>query len=363
MTASTVERTIGQAVEVLPAEVERDCWLRARSGGLGASEIAAVLGLSPYTSPFDLFWRKVRGDEQPDREQLRWGRRLEAAVADEFAERHPEFEVEPCGLLAHAERPWQRCSPDRLLYESVGDPPDGEPLPRWEHELLRGEPLSVLEVKTHGTLEGWGDHGSDEVPVHYRCQVLWQLDVLGLTEGWLALLVSGRTYREYPITHDETDLAIMRAAGEEFWRSVEAARRDPDNAHAYAPDVDAHLATTGRLKRLFPDAEDIEVDVDATLAFDYLTACEAIRDLEQVKAEAGNRLLAAIGDAKWAYVNTGGQRRKVATRSVSRPKRLDTTALRADHPELAASYTREADEPQVRLLPALPKQAKTIKDV
>lgn len=350
MSAATMTRIGSTGVVVWDGDpvAQRGEWLAARSNGVGASDIAAVLGLSPWTSPFDLFYRKLTGDEEVEHDQMRWGRRLEAAVADEYADRHPEFGLTRAPLIAHRDRPWQMCTIDRLLYD--GPPGDG------------ADPVAVFEVKTHGTLDGWGEDGSDEVPVQYRCQVLQQLDCVGVDVGHLALLVNGRTYREYEITRDEGDLGILRAAGEDFWHRVTAARADPDRAGEYAPPLDAHPATTGRLKKLHNTVDEVEVDVDPDVALDYLAACAEAKAAEEDKAEAANRMLAALGDARWGYADVDGERVKVATRSVSHPRRLDAKALRADHADLVATYTRGPAEPQIRLLPALPRQPKQIKD-
>jgi putative phage-type endonuclease len=64
----------------------RQAWLEARQRGIGASDAAAVLGLSGYSSPYSVWYSKTspiedRGDED---ELIYWGRRLEPIIADEF---------------------------------------------------------------------------------------------------------------------------------------------------------------------------------------------------------------------------------------------------------------------------------------
>ena len=51
---------------VVPADAPEAVWLAARREGIGASEISAVLGISPWESPFSLFWRKVNAWEIDD---------------------------------------------------------------------------------------------------------------------------------------------------------------------------------------------------------------------------------------------------------------------------------------------------------
>jgi putative phage-type endonuclease len=65
----------------------RDEWLAARRTGIGGSDIAAILGLSPWRTPLDVYRDKVDGAEQPETEAMRWGRLLEDVIAREYAVR------------------------------------------------------------------------------------------------------------------------------------------------------------------------------------------------------------------------------------------------------------------------------------
>lgn len=278
---------IGTAVEVLPGNATLSPeWHEARRHGISASDVAAVLGLSPWESPYSLWHRKAGTlGAKDDNPSMRWGRRLEDAIADEFAERHPEFDVATVGLIAHSDRPWQLATPDRLLY-------DGSTL------------VSCLEVKTAGDLGEWGGDGSADIPVYYRCQVLWQMDVLGLTEARVALLASGRMYREFIVPYDPADVTLLRDAALAFLDSI---------AEGAPPDVDAMSATTAALKALHPDLEDTEVIVPDDLADEYEAAREAHKAAEDRRAEVENRLRELLGNARYAKRVDG---RKVATRSV-----------------------------------------------
>src|SRR5512141_3142914 len=65
----------------------RDKWLEARNLGIGASESAALFGLSPWMSPFSL-WADKSGmapREDSGAEFLKWGLLLEKPIAEEYA--------------------------------------------------------------------------------------------------------------------------------------------------------------------------------------------------------------------------------------------------------------------------------------
>jgi hypothetical protein len=90
---------------------------------------------------------------------------------------------------------------------------------------LPGRPGRALECKyVIGSWDGWGPDGSDEIPVHYRAQALWQLDTLGVDTTYVAAW-HGAELRIYPINRDERDLRVMRTAAEMFLAQSRPTRR------------------------------------------------------------------------------------------------------------------------------------------
>jgi putative phage-type endonuclease len=322
-------------------------WLEARRRGVTASEISVVLGLSPYDSPFALYHRK-RGDlpDVDDSDAMERGRILEPYIAGKFAQLHPEFAVEGDGrtLYAHPDRPWQMATPDRLVFE---DPCHdcGQPCGDCPWASL---PLAVLETKTDaGGDDGWGDEGTDQIPVHYRCQVLWQMDVLGVTAGYVAMLpMRSWKLRVYEIELDDQareDLLLMRSAALHFLHLIKI---------GVAPEIDWRPQTTAALKHLHPKVEDRDVTIGRKLAISYRAAVRRAAQAERRKELMTNRMLAAIGTGRRAI--EAGTDEVVATRSVYPNRRISTTALRAGYPDAAAACTVTKDV--TKLLPARTKK-------
>lgn len=246
-------------------------WLAARADALGGSDIAAVMGLSPFESRFSLWHRKAgRLGPVPQNDEMYWGTALEPVIRDEFARRHPELTVEPTGTWRNQERPWQIGAPDGLIG------------------------ADLLEVKTARYDDDWGEPGTDAVPVYYRAQVLWYLDCLGARRCHIAVLITGSDYREYCVEFDDdaqADVLAMRAAAEEFLATVTAGQR---------PDIDSHSATYEAVRALHPDIQPGKVEVPAGVALPYLDALVAHANAEDAKRQASARLLAAMGGTKKA---------------------------------------------------------------
>ena len=290
---------------LIPTTSEQE-WLEARRHGVTASEIPVVMGLSPWSSPYALYWQKLGvlpgQDETGD---MALGKHMESYVASRFAEKHPEFALMGSGreLYAHPERPWQMATPDRTVCER-------QPMT----ELMRtqyGPLLAVLECKIDGGSDGWGEDGTDEIPVHYRAQVLWQMDALSVTTGYLAaFLWHRRQVRVYELTMDdraEADLKLMR---EEAWLFLKRLYgRNP-------PDIDWRPATAAALKRLHPSVEDRDAMIPRKLAAQYRAACAAVKAAERRKSLAENLVRQRMGTARRAVENAAIAHFAVARRDV-----------------------------------------------
>ena len=245
-------------------------WHDARRLRIGGSEIAAVLGLSAWQSPFSL-WHLKAGQisPEPDNPYTDWGRRLEPVVAQKFLDDHPDLTPEPDQgqAYAHADRPWQTASHDVLFSDSF------------------------LEVKTARRDDAW----YDGIPVYYRCQVLWTMDVLGVDHAWLAVLIGGSDYREYPMVMDDdarTDLAVMREAGQKFIDSL---------IDGTPPDIDDSYATFQTVRRMHPDIElDSEHEVSREVAEAYLDANQALAEIERQQRRARTDIARHMGRAQYA---------------------------------------------------------------
>lgn len=273
---------VGTAVHLTDAEVGSDGWHAARRGRINGSEIAAVLGLSPFESPFSLWHRKAGalGDVESN-DVMYWGTRIEPLLRDEWNLRHPELAVTETGQWRHHARDWQGGSPDGLG--------DGR----------------LWEAKTARYGDEWGEPGSGEIPIHYRCQVLWYLDVFGFEACDVSVLITGSDYREYVVTYDATEVEFMRLKAEEFLTSLDAGSPPP---------LDGSEATYEAVRELHPDIEPTEVELPARVALPYLRALAACADAETEKRRTGAAVIEAMGAAQHATYG----RERIASRIAPR---------------------------------------------
>ncbi|WP_432111402.1 YqaJ viral recombinase family protein [Streptomyces sp. YPW6] len=263
-------------------------WHAARANGIGGSEIAAVMGISPHESRFSLWHRKQRLIAPVEEsEEMFWGKVHEPAICRRFAQLHPEFAVDISPTYAAADRPWQIANPDRLI----------------NADEATGIPTAIVEAKTARDDHGWGKAGTDEIPVHYRAQALWYLDVLQVSRCHVVVLIAGSEYREYVVDYSPHEAQTMREYGAEFMRTIRRHER---------PDIDGHAATFQTIKALPEGQDDIDIEVSAADRDRYFAALDAAKAADAEKRAAAGVLLDQIGTGRRAVHD----RNTVATRTV-----------------------------------------------
>lgn len=146
----------------------RETWLAGRQAqGIGGSEAAAIVGMSPWMTPLDL-WKNKLGVVNPKdlsgNAAVEQGVKWEPILRDLFAATHPEFEMwhHPYDILCQEERPWLFATLDGELLNEDGK-------------------YGVLEIKTAtpNGKAGWEKWNNGRMPDNYYCQVLHELLATG----------------------------------------------------------------------------------------------------------------------------------------------------------------------------------------
>lgn len=229
-----------------------------RSTYLGGSDVAAILGVSPWTTPFMLFQKKtgayVEELTPAKRRILERGARWEPIVlemlVDELEDRGHDVEVIATG--------------QRYL-----DPEHSFLAAEIDAELIvDGEPVNA-EMKTAGYFASgaWGEYDSNEVPIYYLAQVMHGLMIQPRRRAVVAAVTG---FDERPmirwVDRDEETIAAIRAREIEFWDRIQ--RGD-------APDP----ITPEDVKWLYPKDSGASLEADIELL-------EACGDLKALKANA-----------------------------------------------------------------------------
>ncbi len=232
---------------------DRSAWLAERRTGIGGSDIAAILGVSPYRTAVDVWMDKTgRAEPQPESEAMYWGNVLEDVVAREYSLR-TGIKVERIKRIVRKPgADWMIANLDRICWQ------DGrQPVLRKTGEIRSRH---ALECKTANAFKSdvWNradDLGDEPLPVEYTAQVMWYMGVCDLDIVDVAVLIGGQKYAQRRVERDDETIRGMFERAEDFWFS-----------HVVA-DVAPPPVTANDAKALFPrdDGQSIEAD-DAMLA-------------------------------------------------------------------------------------------------
>lgn len=313
MTSVTESRPAGQIDA-------REAFLAERLTGIGGSDAAAIVGLNPWQSPYNL-WLEKTGQIQPDdlsaNAAVTWGTKLEDVVAEHYAEvtgatvhrvnrtlRHPQFPF----MMAHLDR--------RVVGDKKG-----------------------LEVKTAGAFaarsEEWGESGTDEIPAHYLCQVQHYMAVTGYLEFDLAALIGGRDFRVYTIPRHEQMIAALIAAEAEFWRRV--CENDPPSPRSADEARDRWPKSKEFLVQASPEIERAVGDLRAVKA--------QLKSLKEREEELAAQIMVAIGDGDTLMAGA----RKLATWKSQSSRRFNAASFEAAHADLYEQFKTESSTRVLRL--------------
>lgn len=260
---------------------EREAWLQERRTGIGGSDAAAVLGVSPWRSPYALWLEKTGLAIKPDEEEaeyMEWGRRLEPIIAEKFAEVTGREIAAGSGIVRHPRLPFmlgtldfgQRCA-------SRGD--------------------GVLEVKTLGFWKK--DEWAEEPPLHYAVQLQHYLAVTGRRWGSFAALIGGQQFVWCDVERNEGFIEALEQECAAFWERVKSGQPPP---------VDGSKSTKEALKLLYPkdSGRVVELADEARAWHEAIETAKAeVKRWEAIQQEAENKLKEAIGDATEAFVPGG----------------------------------------------------------
>nr|WP_201762909.1 YqaJ viral recombinase family protein [Burkholderia thailandensis] len=299
---------------VKTADLSRDDWLAVRRTGIGSSDAAAAVGLSPYMSALELWLDKTgrgAGLPRPDPNDATspafWGALLEPLVAAIYTRQTGNKVRKVNAVLSHPSIPFMLANIDR---EIVGAPD-----------------VQILECKTAG------EYGArlwrDGVPEYVQLQVQHQLAVTGKTAAHVAVLLCGQALEVHRIERDDALIGRLIELEARFWRFVETATPPP---------ADGSESADRALRHLYPgngETIDFRDDPHLSSVFADLIAVRAeIETRQQLEAQFKQMIQAAMGDAVRAVFETGSVSFKRSKDSSS----VDLERLLADHPEFEQQY-------------------------
>ena len=292
---------------------DRTEWLKYRESGIGSSEVATIVGLNPWETPYQL-WRRKVGLDAPKQENfaMKAGHYLEDAVSLFWQDETGQQVIKSSAgdwLIRDDERPYLQVSPDRTYW--LADMPHSN------------ENKGILECKTtQMTID------EDDIPKHWFVQVQYQLGVAGYQHGSLAWLTQGRNFGYKDLAFVPDFFAWLVEEVDKFWVDNIQAKQEPTAANVQDILLKYNRHTDGKI---------VEVNDEIFAAYQDLKAVkDELSAIEEKKAALEEKIKLGFGDAE--AISYGGQ--TLATWTAPKPSnKFDAKAFTAAHPDLAKEFT------------------------
>lgn len=291
---------------------------------IGGSDIAGIIGLSPWHTQLDIYRRKTGAPADPDkpsrRKLLSRGHRWESVVGEMLVERLESdgHKVEVVGTnrrYVDEEHAMFACEVDYELRL------DGE------------EEITSCELKTVHPFRSseWGET-EDDTPVWYTAQCHWGMGITGRKQTLLAPLFGADELRVYPVERDEGVISWLRKCGLNFWTEHVLTGIPPEPT------------TLGDVNRLHPhdNGERFTADAEMTEKWLRLRAIKNEIKARESEAEALEfSIKCAMGDHQEMYSAAYDQ--PVVTWKDRPQSCLDQGRLKAEHPTLHREFMKRGN--------------------
>lgn len=292
------------ADHIVDSKMSRDEWLRARHENVNSSESAALFGLSPYLTAFELANQKLDKDPRnwSGNERTEWGNLLESTIARRLGD---VYGVQIAPMKDYMVRPGTRMG-SSFDFQIVGVT-DRVAKDEVLRVMFANNGPGTIEVKNVDALiyrQQWSrddDGNVAEAPDHIEVQIQHQMHVSG--HGWtvIAALVGGNRLEIIPRLRDHAVGEAIEKKIADFWRNLTA---DPP----VLPPIDLP-ADASIIKKLYGFAEpgkllDARGDEEiAGLCAAYADAQDRFNSAKDDKESAVARLLMKLGDHEKALVD------------------------------------------------------------
>jgi putative phage-type endonuclease len=286
----------------------REQFVNGRRRGLGGSDIAPILGLSPWKTAYQVWLEKTQPieDTEPNA-AMQYGNLIEPVIRQWYANETGRAVTVPDTYLVHPEHPF-------LIANLDG--------------IAAGQ--RVLEIKTARYDDDWGEPGTDEIPIYYATQVQEYLSVTGFNVADVAVSFAGRMPVIYEVPEDKEVQQMLIERACEFWALVQS--NTPPEPVTYA-DAMARFGGKSVGKEVVASAE-IE-----TAALELKVVREKLTALKLIEEDVKGRLMIALGEND-TLVNPAGKVLATWKQSKATTK-FDSDLFKLENPYMFATYQKE----------------------
>lgn len=291
-------------IKISTIDMSREEWLAERRKSLGGSDVAGILGMNEYSSPYSVWADKLgKLPEKEDTEAMRIGRDLEDYVAQRFTEKTGKKVRRENSIIRNPDYPYLHANVDRVV---VG-----------ENAVLECKTVSAINLK---------QYKDGEYPDRFYAQCCEYLLVCGFSKAYLAVLVLGKEFLVFEIERNEEELEALNEACKAFWKYVESET---------PPTTDGADSTSKAITTIYAESNGETVSLFGYEAKvrEYLALGKQIKSLKDSQDAIANEIKVYMGESERA----DGDAFKVTWASASRST-FDVKAFAKDNPGIDLSH-------------------------
>jgi hypothetical protein len=283
---------------------------------IGGSDVAAILGFSPYATPFDVWMDLQHGRRNDGNKATDRGNRLEPALLDWYSDTHHRITARQVEVEGAA--PWMGGHLDALA----------------ERRIVEAKTDARNIWAPDGTIvEKWPETSEIPVPAYYASQAYWYLEITGAPALDFVVLTGRLEFRVVTLLPDPALQGRIRAKVEEWHRRHVVDGVTPDLDWSDAARRHATVMPAGKVLRS-PSFQEVQTIQE------YALLGVKIKGLEQQRKALGTAILGALGTDYGMDLGSGA---KVIAPSVKGRTTYDLKQLEKDHPGLLASYAKTGE--------------------
>ena len=333
--------------------LSREEWLAYRRNGIGGSDAAAIMGISPFRTARDIYYDKLNLATVEENEgnwvALRMGHLLEDLVAEIFTKRTglPIYKMER--MFQHPLYPFMLADIDYFI-------------------TLPNGRTAILEIKTtnYNAKSHWWKDGQEIVPDYYEAQGRHYMAVMNVDEVYFCCLY-GNNEEEVIIRHIvrdysyESELIFLEKC---FWYECVMARIPP----RYTEDAELIDASVKRLAGpADQNAEAIQLSETGKSYFEEYLALQAqktekdqeVNVIETEMQRLRALITAEMGSSCTAYCDVDSSSYKITYNPVRRTevKKKDMLRLQTLYPEAYQQCATHSEYRTFRVSPVSKEKA------
>jgi len=284
--------------------MSREQFLLDRKKGVGGSDCAAILGVSPFRTALDVYNDKVSPDvsDEPN-EDMKRGIRAERYVLEEYVERTGEVVETNIPTIINERYPFMRANIDGRI---------------------RGENVIIEAKSTKAPMSSW----ENGIPEYYKAQVAFYAMLTNAERVDIPVLFSGWEYACFTYWRDNDFESKLKDAVIKFWKEhvVKGIPPQPQSLE--------------ELKTVYPSIDEEMIkkadDHIRNVVSEYKEVSDQIKKLDEEKESLKKTIQIYMGSA--GLLDAGFCKLALKDRVINR---LDTKALKAANPEIYQNYVKE----------------------